>query len=257
MPKFIDMIINPSAKTYREALSELLRRAYFGDSASKQLLLRLSDLYVLASHQYEFIALYGEERFWGEVFEIIGSLPVHDRLVILAEAYRYDRTVHDELLDELVNFKKQLIREGAPLSLINAVNAILSELGKPDDVYRDIKHLKALYDSWKEMGEQFDESLVTISPRAKQAVTKTEVAKLLNFIVSQLRSGRRVVARDVRRFLGSDALAATLIRELKRRGFLIYDQKLRTYMPTDRGLEYIAASESVDDLYEKLKGGSP
>lgn len=257
MPKFLDMLINPNAKTYRDALSELLRRAYFGDSSSKDLLLRLSDLYVLAYHRYEFMALYGEEHYWEEVFRIIGSLPVHDRMVVLAEAYRYDRTVHDELLDELINFKKQLIREGAPLSLVNAVNAILQELGKPDDVYRDVKHLRALYESWKEMGESFDESLVTISPKGRHAVTKTEVAKLLNFIVSQIRSGRRVVARDVRRFLGSDSLAATLISELKRRGFLIYDQRLRTYMPTDRGLEYIAASETVDDLYEKLKGGSP
>lgn len=258
MPKVIDLLVDPSAKNRRALIKELLYKAYFGDESSYRLLSRVDYLAEIARNYFMLRALYGTDRVWGEVFDVIGTLPEHERLVVLAEAYRTDRTVYDELLDALLAFKKKLIKEGAPPTLVNGVNAILSELGKPEDAYRDVKHLYTLYETWKEMGDEFSEEFATVSPTsvARGPVTQTELAKVLNYILSVLRSGSPVRRKDIIRMVGNAQLAINVLKELTRRKFIRWDYNLRSYMITPEGLDYIDAHDvDVADLEDALRKG--
>lgn len=235
----------------------MLRRAYNGDKSAFELLKRLNELRVMAEHKYILQALYGEERYWGEVFEIIGMLEPADRLLSYAEMYRYDRSVHDDLLDSLISFKQEMIRDGAPMEFINAVNSIISHLSNPETVYREVKHLYAMYQQWKQMGEDFNVSTIgtfgTGAPSAQ--VTDIELARALNLIISMVSSGSRVRSADIKRFFGSDTLGAKVLRELKRRRLAYYDSNLSTYMPTDKGLEFVSADITLEELKTQFSTG--
>lgn len=256
--KVLDMVTNPSAKTYRDALNDLLRRKYLGDDVDS-ILYNLDYIYHLAEHLQYYIALYGRPRVFAEIFNVLGRVPAQSRLVILADAYRYDRTIIDDLYDELISFKRSLIREGAPPEIVSMVNSILANIGaKPEEVYRNIKHLVAMYDTWKEMGDEALEYLRIQMPGAAStaAASDTELAKVVQFVLDSVASGSKVTSTDIRRYIGNPQAANSIINEAKKRNLLKYEALVRSWVPTQKGLEFIgrASDYDVDDLIQKLRG---
>lgn len=256
--RVIDLLTDPSPKNYREAFRDLLRRKYLGDDVDT-VLYNLDYVYHVAANYAYYAALYGHRRVLAEIFRVIGRLSVQSRLVVLADAYRYDRTILDDLYDELISFKRSLIREGAPPELVSIVNAILSSTGaKPDDLYRQIKHLVAMYDTWKELGDDALEYLRMQLPGApsQSSPTDTELAKVVLFVLDAVASRNRVSSADIKRYIGNPQLANQLINAAKKRHLLQYNSVVRSWVPTREGLEFVgrASEYDPDELVNNLKG---
>lgn len=253
----IDLITDPSRGKYHAAFKDLLRRKYLGDDVD-DLLYNLDYITHISANLSYYSALYGTRRVITELFRVLGRLPQQNRLVVLADLYRTDRTVMDDLFDELVSFKKRLISEGAPPEIVSMLNQILSSInGKPEDVYRQVKHFAAMYDTWKELGDSAMDYFRMQMPSGTQAggPTDTELAKVVSFVLDTIVSGSRVSSSDIKRFVGNIALANNIINEAKRRKFLVYNSLVRSWVPTEQGLEFIgrAGQYDLDQLVSALK----
>jgi len=254
--KVLKMIAEPSRTTYREAFHDLLRRKYLGDDVD-EILFNLDYVYHLAENFEYYSAIYGRRRVIVEIFTILGRLPEHSRLEILADAYRYDRTVADDLYEELLNFKRRLISESAPVELVQMVNNIIASVGtKPEEVYRHVKHLVAMYRTWKEMGESAVEYFrASIGPAPQGGASDVELAKVVEYVLYNTRSGRRVSSTDIKRFIGDPRAANQILNEAKRRGLIEYNAGVRSFVPTKKGLEFIgrAAEFDPEEIVQGLK----
>ena len=256
--KVVDMITNPSPKSYQEAYHDLLRRKYLGDDVD-HILFSLDYIYHLAANAEYYTAIYGRRRVIVELFNMLGRLPAQSRLVILADAYRFDRTLADDLFDELVSFKRALIKEGAPPEIVSMVNAILASIGsKPEEIYRQVKHLVAMYETWQEMGEDALEYLKMQMPGAAAGggPTDTELAKVVNFVLDAVVNGNKVSSADIKRYVGNPQLANQLINTAKKRHLIQYNSVVRSWVPTSEGLQFVgrASEYDPDALVNQLKG---
>ncbi len=254
--KVLKMIVEPSRATYRDAFHDLLRRKYLGDDVDS-VLFNLDYIYHLAENFEYYAAIYGRRRVLVEIFSILGRLPEHSRLEILADAYRYDRTVVDDLYEELLKFKRQMIEESAPVELVQMVNNIIASIGsKPEEVYRHIKHLVAMYRTWREMGESAVEYFrSTIGPAPQGGASDVELAKVVEFVLYNTKNGRRVSSTDIKRFIGDPRAANQILNEAKKRGLIEYNAAVRSFVVTKKGLEFIgrAAEFDPDEIVQGLK----
>ena len=254
--KVVNMIINPTQGSYLEAFHDLLRRKYLGENVD-HLLYDLDYLFHLAANLHYYSAIYGRRRVLVEIFSRLGKLPHAHRLEILADIYRTDRTVQDDLFTELVNFKKQLIRESAPFELVQMVNAIIASLARPDEVYRNVRHLLAMYDVWKELGEDAVEYFRASMPGApgESSVTDTELAKIVTYVLEVTQRGERVSSVDIKRYVGDPRVGNKLLNEAKKRGLIDYNGSVRSFVVTQKGLEFIGKAGIVDpdEIVRNLK----
>lgn len=256
--KILDVITNPSPKAYRDAYQDLLRRKYLGDDVD-HVLHNLDYIHHISTNMEYYTAIYGRQRVISEIFKVIGKLPAQSRLIVLADSYRSDRTVVDDLYDELISFKRALIKDGAPPEIVTMVNAVLASINsKPEEVYRQIKHLVAMYDTWKDVGEDALEYLKVQMPGATPdtSATDTELAKVTQFVLDSVVAQNRVSSADIKRYVGNPQLANQLINAAKKRRLLKYNSMVRSWAPTKEGLEFIgrASDYDPDDLINRLKG---
>ena len=252
-------LVDPE-KNYQKYRQHLLRQYYLGYDVMDALS-GLKYVYTLAKNFDYFAAIYGSRRVYMEIFSILGTIPEEDRLTFLAEAYRTDRTVLPELYDALLKFRLRLVTEKAPKVLVDEVHEVLNTLpGKPETVYLAIRRLIADYELWRQVGEEMEQYIPAEEqkggPATPRTVTDAELAKLVTFIVNQIRNGYTVSTADIYAYFQDRQFANSLKTTALNRGLIVYDARLRSYIPTQEGLRFIGEETSIDSLRRLIKGGS-
>ncbi len=252
-------LVDPD-KNYQKYRQHLIRQYYLGYDVMDALS-GLKYVYTLAKNFDYFAAIYGSRRVYQEIFRILGTVPEEDRLIFLAEAYRTDRTILPELYDALLRFRLRLVTENAPRILIDEVHEVLNTLpGKPEIVYLAIRRLLADYDLWRQVGEELEQYLPAEQkpegPQTPRRVSDAELAKLVTFIVNQIRNGYTVSTADIYAYFQDRQLANSLKTTALNRGLIVYDARLRSYIPTQDGLRFIGEETTVEALRRMIRRGS-